>query len=251
MTVRRVLNKLKQAVSKTKNVVNKIQGFTRNPVSSVGGAILSNIINRRAENVSPDEDVLSYKKFAKLGSASVKDKEGIGKTLDGSGYNLDDTLSSDEIKVFTNPTTKNVTVSYRGTALDKPSRWKDLKSDWAIATGQEKKDRRFRQAKHHFNDVLTKYGKNGFKINTTGHSLGGQLSKYINDEYRGRVNRNVAFSRGAGFLEPFRRKQPNTIDVSNKNDIISLGARLQGGKQMIEKKNKGLLESHNLTNLFA
>ena len=41
------------------------------------------------------------------------------------------------------------------------------------------------------------------------------------------------------------------VDVSNKRDVISLGARLQGGKQMIEGSNKGVLGSHSLKTLFA
>jgi hypothetical protein len=65
------------------------------------------------------------------------------------------------------------------------------------------------------------------------------------------VKDNVAFSRGTGLLEPFRRKQKNTVDVSNRNDLISLGARLQGGKHAIERKRKSVIESHNLDNLYV
>jgi hypothetical protein len=99
--------------------------------------------------------------------------------------------------------------------------------------------------------VLAKYEGDGNVITTTGHSLGGQLSKHVNDSYKGKVHQNIAFSRGSGLLEPFRRKQQNTIDVSNRNDLISLGARLQGGKQLIERSNKSVAKSHNLDNLYA
>ena len=195
------------------------------------------------------EDVQKQKKFAELGYET--DKAKIQNQLDGSGYNLDEGLSSNETKVFTNPATKEVTVAYRGTDLSKPSRWKDLRSDVAIATGLERYDPRFKQAKAHFKDVEDKYQKEGYKVTTTGHSLGGQLSKYVNDENQGKVDKNVAFSRGSGLLEPFRKKQRNTVDVSNKRDVISLGARLQGGKQVIEGSNKSMLGSHNLKTLFA
>ena len=40
------------------------------------------------------------------------------------------------------------------------------------------------------------------------------------------------------------------MDVSNQHDLISMGARLQGGKQVVETKNKGLLEAHNLGALY-
>ena len=65
---------------------------------------------------------------------------------------------------------------------------------------------------------------------TKGHSLGGQLSKY-NDENQGAVDTNVAFSRGSGLLEPFRKKQRNTVYVSNKRDVISLGAHYKEGNK--------------------
>ena len=74
---------------------------------------------------------------------------------------------------------------------------------------------------------------------------------FQNDENKGVVDTNVAFSRGSGLLEPFRKKQRNTVDVSNKRDVISLGARLQGGKQVIEGSNKSMLGSHSLKTLLA
>ena len=54
------------------------------------------------------------------------------------------------------------------------------------------------------------------------------------------------FSCGTGLLEPFQKKQRNTVDVSNQHNLISMGARLEVGKQVVETKNKGLLEAHNL-----
>ena len=142
---------------------------------------------------------------------------------------MDPALSNEETKVFHNPTTRKVTVAYRGTALNKPSRWKDLQSDLAILTGTERHDKRFKEANSHFKGVAEKYGD--YNISTTGHSLGGQLAKHVNDSHKGKVSRNVVFSRGTGSLEPFRKIQENTVDVSNQHDLISMGARLQGGKQ--------------------
>ena len=148
--------------------------------------------------------------------------------------------------MFTNPATKEVTAACRGTDLSKPSRWKDLQNDVAIATGLEKYHPRFKQANAHFKGVEDKYNKEGYKVTTTGHSLGGQLSKYVNDENKGVVDTNMAFSRGGGLLEPFRKKQCNTVDVSNKNDVISMGARLQGGKPMVEQRHIGFTQFENL-----
>ena len=83
----------------------------------------------------------------------------------------------------------------------------------------------------------------------TGHSLGGQITKHVNNLHKGRVKKNVVFSRGTGLLEPFRNKQ-NIVDMSNQHDLKSLGARLQGGNQVVETKHEGLLELHNLGVLF-
>jgi hypothetical protein len=240
------MKKLKNAVGKVAKSISKVKKGIRQ-----GAKKLVKSIKHRVQHVPPSQDVMKYKKFAQLGYVSVGDDGKISETLSGTGFGLDPSLSNDEIKVFTNPKTKEVNVSYRGTALDKPSRWKDIKSDWAIATGKEKQDRRFRQARDHFGQVLAKYEGDGYTFNTTGHSLGGQLSKHVNDNYRGKVKDNVAFSRGTGLLEPFRKKQGNTVDVSNKNDLISLGARLQGGKHAIERKRKSVLGSHNLDNLYV
>lgn len=241
----KILNKAKRFASK----VVKAVGMLQKPHKMIS-PLLDRVIKVRARGLNPSHDTMQYKKFAELGYASVNDSDKIHKTLDGTGYHLDPSLSHDESKVFVNPKTKQVTIAYRGTALNKKSRMKDLLSDWAITTGTEKKNRRFQQSAHHFNDVLNKYEKDGYTFNTTGHSLGGQIAKHVNDKYRGKVKDNVVFSRGTGFLEPFRRKYHNTVDISNRHDLISLGARLQGGKQIIEKKNKNLLESHNLGALF-
>jgi hypothetical protein len=167
------------------------------------------------------------------------------------GYNVDPTLSSSETKVFVNPKTKHVTTAYRGTALaDTKKRWKDVVSDLAIATGLERFNPRFQQADKHFQQVQQKYGKD-YTYATTGHSLGGQISKYVNDRNKGKIKENVAFSRGSGLLEPFRKKQKNTVDISNVNDAVSLGARLSQGRQVREYTKKGLLHSHKLQALFA
>ena len=195
-----------------------------------------------------DANVAKNKAFAELGYVPLSDTSTYEQKLKNTGYQLDPSMSTEESKVFHNPTTKEVTVAYRGTALNKPSRWKDLRSDWAILTGREKHDRRFRQANHHFKEVSSKYAD--YKIDMTGHSLGGQIAKHVNDSHKGRVRNNVVFSRGSGLLEPFRKKQHNTVDVSNKNDLISMGARLQGGHYVVESEKKGLLASHNLGALW-
>ena len=150
----------------------KLPKLVKDSVARVKRAVKFNHPTPRS--AIPDE-VLKQKKFAELGYETDKSK--IHNELDGSGYNLDEGLSSNETKVFTNPATKEVTVAYRGTDLSKPSRWKDLSSNVVRATGLEKYDPCFQQAKAHFKGVEDKYKKDRYKVTTMGHSLGGQLSK--------------------------------------------------------------------------
>ena len=147
---------------------------------------------------------MKQKKFAELGYET--DKAKIQNELDGSGYDLDEGLRSNKTKVFTNPATKELTVAYCGTDLSKPLWWIDLRSDVATVTGLERYKPHFKQAKAHFKGVEDKDKKEGYKVSITGHSLVGQLSKYVTGENRGALDTNVAFSRGNGLMEPFRKK---------------------------------------------
>ena len=134
----------------------------------------------------------------------------------------------------------------------KKHRWKDFPSDLAIATGTGKSIPCFRKADNHFRQVQAKYGTFGYNFTTTGHSLGGQVSKYVNDQNKGKVHKNIAFSRGSSLFDAFRPKQQNTYDVSHKNDWISLGARLQGGNQYVDtRQQKSGLKAHNLQTLYG
>ena len=84
--------------------------------------------------------------------------------LHGTGYQLDPSIwVIENTNVLHNPTTREVMI---GTALNRPTTWKDLRSDMAILMGRESPDRRFKQATHHFNEVANKY--RDYKLNTTG-----------------------------------------------------------------------------------
>ena len=237
-------------------VKSKVGGFFKTAKKTVEKKLKQTVHKLTPKNLksqyskSLDPNVKLYQDFSQYAYNSNTDDVQKKLTDGNTGYQLDPTLSSNEHKVFVHPGEKRAVVAYRGTALgDKKTRFKDLASDAAIAFGFENKDKRFKQADNHFKQVSEKYGD--YTIDTTGHSLGGQLSKYVNDNNQGKVSKNVAFSRGSGLLEPFRKKQRNTLDVSNAYDPISLGARLQGGKQVIETKSKGALGAHSLKGLYA
>jgi putative lipase involved disintegration of autophagic bodies len=82
---------------------------------------------------------------------------------------------------------------------------KDLLSDAAILFGAEKHDKRFKDSNQHFQQVKDKY--KDFQLDTTGHSLGGQLAKYVTDNNLDKVNTNVNFSRGSGSVRTFSKEK--------------------------------------------
>ena len=74
--------------------------------------------------------------------------------------------------------------------------------------------------------MKNKYGKN---ITVTGHSLGGSITDHLarsNHDIKG-----IAFNRGSGPLQSFRKRPKNLIDVSNRNDPISYFSRSRKGKR--------------------
>lgn len=203
----------------------------------------------------PKADANAYSKLSKL--AYKKHAGNINKELQGTGFQLDESLSNRETKVFFNPSTKKTVVAYRGTDMRDPKRiFKDLKSDFNIAIGKEKNDRRFKEAEREFKKIAHKYKSMGYSLDTTGHSLGGQLATHVNKAHKGEVDENLSFSRGTGIMEPFRKRAKNTFDYSHKRDLISLGARLSrdegGGRNnsiVSHKKVKNGLEAHKIESL--
>ena len=146
--------------------------------------------------------------------------------IEHTNYKYDPSLSSQTEKVFYNPNTKETVISHTGTNFGYKKWYNDLKSDHAILWGLEKQDKRFKNAQSHLDKVKNKYGNN---ITITGHSLGGSISEQL-----ARSNHDInsiAFNRGSGLLQSFRKRPKNLIDVSNRNDPISYFARSSKGKQ--------------------
>ena len=203
----------------------------------------------------PRADANKYKTLSSL--AYKKHAGTIEAGLQNTGFHLDNQLSDGEHKVFFNPATKKAVVAYRGTDMHDPKRiWSDLRSDFNIMLGQEKNDKRFQNANAQFELAAEKYKKQGYTLDTTGHSLGGSLATHVNRSNPNQVRENLSFSRGAGFVEPFRKRPKNSWDYSHKRDIVSLGARLskdeRGGYDqsvVSQTKVKNALNAHNMERL--
>ena len=134
--------------------------------------------------------------------------------------------------------------------------WSDLKSDFNIMLGHEKHDKHFKNANIQFQKAAEKYKKQGYTLDTMGHSLGGALATHVNHCNPNQVRENLSFSRGSGFAEPFHKRPRNTWDYSHKRDILSLGARLskdeRGGHDqsvVSQTKVKHALNAHNMDRL--
>ena len=175
------------------------------------------------------------------------------KDINDTGYVIDSARSNKEHKVFVHPTNRDVVIAYRGTALsDKRKRFKDAVSDLAIAFGAQGANRRFRQSQRHFDKVAGHY--KGYKLHTTGHSLGGAIAERINTNNKGRVYDSITYSRGTGPMDVLRKKSNSVYDVSNRHDPISMFARLsntvRGKKQSVDKDFR-FGQNHSLAKLKA
>ena len=171
----------------------------------------------------------------------------------GTGYTIDKSKSGREHKVFVNPKKKDVVIAYRGTDFSDKRKWfKDMLSDAAILTGTQRYNRRFKQSQEHFDKVAGHY--KGYKLSTTGHSLGGAIAEHINTNNEGRVYDSITYSRGTGPADVLRKKSNSVYDVSNRYDPISmfarLGNKLSGTKQSIDTKFK-FGQNHSLAKLKA
>lgn len=165
-----------------------------------------------------------------------------------------------ETKVFIDAKSKKVVVSFRGLGTDFCDFWrfwKDIRSDWNIFKGSEDRDPRFKSALKECEKIRQKYSHLNDSFDMTGHSPGGQLATYMNKKKRGKVDKNLSFTRGTGLFEPFRKRPQNTHDYSHAHDLISQGARLSrdesGGKHHSHVShmhvNKKSLKAYNIDSL--
>lgn len=168
------------------------------------------------------------------------------KSLAKKGYTLDKKLSNKNQKVFID-NEGNPNITFRGSIT--PRDW--LVSDLAILTGTQKYDKRFQDSVKVTKEVKKKYGKDK-PINITGHSLGGAISDYVNDNVKLPKGSKVkTYNKGVGFGDLFTTNKSNQTDYRTANDIVSLGALTQNTKIKTIKTSKfqDPISAHHLENI--
>jgi len=154
------------------------------------------------------------------------------------GFNLVPALSTYEAKVFVRPGTDVAVVAFKGTD---PKRVVDLYTDIRLAQGHLSDTARFTRTKAVLEGVRRSLP--GYKIVTTGHSLGGSLARESSN-YPG-VVRSVGFNTGyqiqptswSGYTKGSKAHHQKEhsgydkfTDYLNDRDIVSVGSRLYGKK---------------------
>ena len=148
-------------------------------------------------------------------------------------YMLDEELSGRYQKVFHNPTTKNTTVSFRGTSL-KDS--KDLAADSLYLIGMGRHSARFKNGKSTVNKVIAKYGKDTTDL--TCHSLGCNVASDISKDTGLKTE---SFNKGKVLIPT--RKADNEISHKVIGDPLSRGSTFTLPKKVIGNP-------HSLDNFF-
>lgn len=156
-------------------------------------------------------------------------------------------LSDYEAKVWVVPGSKTAVIAYAGT---RPTRFADLWTDARLAAGHLSNSSRVQRSEN----VLAKVSGAlpGYRIITTGHSLGGSLAREVSNDAR--VDRAVGFNTGYPIDHPMHRlstrfqvaprsyhvlhhgNHPKFQDYLNTRDVVSIGAPLQNGTHTYFKK---------------
>jgi len=144
-------------------------------------------------------------------AASYKSNEEADEIMKKYGYEINSSLSDPETKVYYQPKTKDLLVSFRGTK----NLLNDIPTDAALAFGQIRNTDRFKRS----NDTYKK-AKDYYDESTThliGHSLGGGLASSI-----GRPeDKIITYNKGHGLFDPATKNKTNETHYRTPTDLVS------------------------------
>ena len=151
------------------------------------------------------------------------------------GWNIDQSLSNDDVTTYVDPATGKVIQSYRGTDLKHPKRgWKDFQADIGELTGYVRKTTRFKEARRMAQAAADKYGKDN--VSVTGHSLGGAIANDVSSSIGLQA---YSFNPLVGYTRIYdeKNKQVDYSKVhqfSNPHDPVSLLSAFENKKAFQE-----------------
>ena len=151
------------------------------------------------------------------------------KPKDFKNFELDKDLSSQRVKVYINPTTREAYVVHRGTASIQ-----DVGNDLKMALGFDiSGSKRVKHAKEVQKKTESKYGKDN--VTTIGHSLGSKIASDVGQDSKAIINLNKAVI-PSDLNKQLSSKETN---IRSKNDLIS-------NLQPFQKKSKSVTISASI-----
>ena len=167
-------------------------------------------------------------------------KEFFNEMRETRGFQIDKELSNDEVSVFVNRITNEVVVSYRGT-----SSIKDVGTDLMVLTSTERLSGRVRSSLKLMEQVLRKY--TGFKVISTGHSLGGFLSRIVSNSF-GLESHN--FNPAESIHGSFIQQNALTFNYRTHYDVVSILSK-NSERVFTKMGNEATIETvHRLNNFY-
>jgi len=191
-------------------------------------------------------ETIAQHKYARLANASYYFKrqsfvtEFLNEMPETRNFEIDFELSNEEVSTFVNRITQEVVVAYRGT-----SNIKDVGTDLMVLTSTERLSFRVRSSLKLMERVLRKY--QGFKVVSTGHSLGSLLSRIVSNSFGLEShNYNPAESIHGSFIE----QNAMTFNYRTHYDAVSVFAK-NSIRVSTKIGNEATIESvHRLNNFY-
>lgn len=158
------------------------------------------------------------------------------------GYLLDEELSNKNHKVFRDKHDATY-IAFTGT-----QNYNDIGTDIMLAVGLNGFSNRFNNS-----TSLVKKVKNKYKdspVVAIGHSLGGRLAEYVNDNEG--VDKVITMNKGAGLFDTFKTIRNNQTDIHSNTDFVSLLSNTQRGGKHINNPGTLILDplySHGTNHL--
>lgn len=215
----------------------------------------------KPRNTAGDLRKSPYFKFAAMASAAYEEdkKSKLGKleTHLGKkhGWVLNDTYSHRKTSVFHNHETKEAVVAFRGTKCEKgvfDCLTGDLGTDIALAVGMEAKTGRFTKSLKEFDEIKKFYDSLGYKVSTTGHSLGGSLARYVHQERPQDVKEAHMFNPGTALGQDLHLAD-GAFSHHVANDPVSMLGISEDPHVLVYDSltdNNNIVDNHYMKNFF-